>query len=79
MGCRATRPKDALVRIVRLPDGSADVDPSGKREGRGAYLCPSRECLETAAKRKALERALKSPVSPEVLERLRDRLAIGGA
>ncbi|HEY3268296.1 MAG TPA: YlxR family protein [Armatimonadota bacterium] len=71
VGCRTSRPKNELRRIVRAPDGTIDVDPSGKREGRGAYICPRAECLQAAVRRKALDRALKGPVAPDVVERLR--------
>lgn len=75
VGCRETRPKHCLVRIVRHADGMIRVDPSGKMEGRGAYLCPRPDCLELAVRRKALDRALKAPAPPEVVERLRREIA----
>lgn len=71
VGCRAARPKTELRRIVKRADGSIAVDPSGKMDGRGAYVCPNPDCLEKAVKRKALDRALKAPVPPEAVERLR--------
>ncbi len=71
VGCRAARPKGEMVRIVRAPDGSTVLDPSGKRPGRGAYVCPNPECLDKAVRRKALDRALKAPTPPDVVERLR--------
>lgn len=75
MGCRTARPKNELARIVREPDGSIGVDPSGKKPGRGAYVCPNGDCLKTAVLRKALDRALKAPVPPEAVEALRRALA----
>ncbi len=51
--------KRGLTRLVRLPDGHVAVDPTGKRAGRGAYICAEQTCWETALKRKAVERALK--------------------
>jgi predicted RNA-binding protein YlxR (DUF448 family) len=59
-----------LVRIVRNAEGGVDVDETGKKPGRGAYLCRTRDCWETALKRKAIEYALKIPVSAE------DKLAL---
>lgn len=75
VGCRSVRPKLELVRIVRRPDGQVEVDPGGKMSGRGAYICPSRECLEKAVAGKSLERALQAPIDAAVLTRLEERLA----
>lgn len=49
-----------MVRVVRTPDNTVEIDPSGKRAGRGAYICQQRSCWETALKRRSLERALKT-------------------
>ncbi len=65
VGCRQTQPKRALVRIVRTPEGQIAVDPTGKRAGRGAYLCRRRSCWEMALKRGSLEHALKTSLSEE--------------
>jgi len=54
-----------LVRIVRTPDGAVMVDETGKRSGRGAYLCRQRDCWETAVARRQLERALKVTLTAE--------------
>lgn len=70
IACRTARPKRELVRVVRTPDGSVIVDPTGKRSGRGAYLCPKRECVALAERRGALSRALGVPVPPAVLDAL---------
>lgn len=61
IACRKVDAKRGLVRVVRLADGHVAVDPTGKRAGRGAYVCHERGCWEQALKRKALERALKLP------------------
>jgi predicted RNA-binding protein YlxR (DUF448 family) len=66
IACRAEAGKHALVRIVRRAEGGAAVDRSGHAAGRGAYLHADAACMETARKRKALERALKTFVDPEV-------------
>lgn len=66
VGCRTVRPKRELVRVVRAPDGTVSVDLTGRRAGRGAYLCPSEACLDSAVKGKRLERALQRPIGPEV-------------
>lgn len=65
IACRKVDAKRGLIRLVRLPDGRVAIDPTGKRAGRGAYLCAERSCWEAALKRKAIERALK-------IERLHD-------
>jgi uncharacterized protein len=59
VACRQTGAKRGLVRIVRGIDGSVSIDPTGKRSGRGAYLCHSQECWHNALKRGILPRALK--------------------
>lgn len=74
VGCRTTRPKRELVRVVRTPEGAVELDPTGKRAGRGAYLCPSLDCLEQAVRGRRLERALRHPVDPAVLEQVRSAL-----
>ena len=65
VACRTTGAKRGLVRIVRTVDGRVEVDETGKKAGRGAYLCRSQDCWQTALKRKALEYALKVPISVE--------------
>ncbi|MDO4479099.1 MAG: YlxR family protein [Lachnospiraceae bacterium] len=73
IGCRRIRPKAELIRVIRTPEGEAVLDFSGRKNGRGAYLCADdAACLVTAQKKKALERALKVPVSEEVFLRLRE-------
>ena len=74
VGCRQVRPKRELVRVVRTPQGEVELDPTGKRAGRGAYLCPSVECLEKARRTHQLERTLQHPVDPAVWEALALRL-----
>lgn len=71
VGCRTMKEKRSLIRIVRTEDGSCRFDPTGKMNGRGAYLCPDPECLRKAVKSRALERALEIKVGEEVFERLR--------
>jgi uncharacterized protein len=64
--CRQTSAKRQLVRVVRTPDGSVTVDPTGKLSGRGAYLCDSPACWHAALKNHgALARALKVDIIPE--------------
>lgn len=70
VGCRQVRPKKELVRIVRTPEGLVEVDPTGKRSGRGAYVCPDPRCLELALKGKRLDAALEAAVPEEVVDGL---------
>lgn len=75
VGCREMRPKRELVRIVCSKEGAIAVDATGKAPGRGAYLCPRRECLERAVKSRALERAFSRKVEREVFDALASRLS----
>jgi predicted RNA-binding protein YlxR (DUF448 family) len=59
IACRVVEGKRALLRLVRSPDGTVSLDRTGKRSGRGAYLCATRECWEVALRRGMLERALR--------------------
>jgi predicted RNA-binding protein YlxR (DUF448 family) len=77
VGCGATRPKRELYRVVRTPDGQVLWDPTGKRAGRGAYVCGNPACLELALKHRKLERALAVDLEPDVVEALRK--AVGDA
>jgi uncharacterized protein len=63
VACRSVEGKRGLVRVVRTPEGSIQVDPTGKKNGRGAYLHASRTCWDTALKRKTLQHALKAEIS----------------
>jgi|SRR3954466_7599887 predicted RNA-binding protein YlxR (DUF448 family) len=65
VACRQTGAKRGLVRIVRATDGSVAIDDTGKRSGRGAYLCHTPECWRAALKRGVLPRALKLDTIPE--------------
>ena len=65
VACQTSRPKRELIRVVRTPEGAILVDETGKRNGRGAYLCAQRSCWETAVGHKHLERALEVAVSAE--------------
>lgn len=75
IGCRQTGDKRDFWRLVRTPEGRVEVDPTGRQAGRGAYLCPKADCLERAFSGKKLESALRTAVSAETSERLREDLA----
>lgn len=66
LGCREMKPKRALLRVVRSPEGVVGLDRNGKSPGRGAYICPEPECLKKAVRTKALARALDVQIPEEV-------------
>lgn len=70
VACREKRDKRTLTRIVRSPDGEVAVDLTGKRPGRGAYLCEKRACWEKALHTNLLDRALQTSVSDAEKETL---------
>ena len=72
VACRTVRSKRELVRVVRTSEGAVMVDETGKRNGRGAYLCRQRGCWETALERGQLERALKVTLDAETKAQLRE-------
>lgn len=65
VACRQKRPKWELVRIVRTPLGTLEIDSRGKKAGRGAYLCKLQSCWEVGLTKKRLEHALKVEIGPE--------------
>lgn len=71
IACRQKRSKRELIRVVRTPEGRIEVDPKGKRSGRGAYLCYDPECWDAALERGSLGRALKCAVDAETVAALR--------
>jgi predicted RNA-binding protein YlxR (DUF448 family) len=69
--------KKELVRIVRTPEGEILIDPTGKKSGRGVYLCPDPGCLERAEKGRRLEKSLNRSISGEVMEALKEGISRG--
>ncbi|MGH2478144.1 MAG: RNase P modulator RnpM [Ktedonobacteraceae bacterium] len=65
IACRESKPKRELLRIVRTPDGHVLLDATGKKAGRGAYLCAKLSCWENALKRKRLEQTFEVAISSE--------------
>ena len=70
LGCMVTFPKKELVRIVRLPDGTVELDLTGKKSGRGAYICKSSACLKKAIKSKRIQNNLEVEISEALIEAL---------
>ena len=69
-GCRQGKHKIELVRVVKSPEGDISVDLTGKKSGRGAYICRDVKCLEKARKARCFERAFECQISNEIYERL---------
>lgn len=70
-GCGSSSDKRAFVRFVRTPQGHVEVDSTGKANGRGAYLCATPDCFETARKRRRLDSALRVNLQEDDYTRLR--------
>ncbi len=70
LGCMESFPKKDLVRVVRTPDGSVQMDLTGKKSGRGAYICKSKTCLKKAIKSKRIQNNLEVEISEELIETL---------
>lgn len=71
IACREGKPKKELIRIVKNKDGQVSVDLTGKAQGRGAYLCPSVQCLEKAYKSNALSRALECSMNDDMFAEIK--------
>ena len=70
IGCGESKNKKEMIRILKTPEGEFILDATGRKNGRGAYLCPSKECLRKAIKGKGLERSFKMASPREVYETL---------
>ena len=70
VGCGEMKPKKELIRILRTEEEEFVIDTTGKKNGRGAYLCPQKACIEQAVKNRGLERSFKQAIPQEVYERL---------
>ncbi len=73
-GCMEMKPKKELIRVVKSPEGEVSVDLTGKKSGRGAYICKDKECLEKAFKTKRLSRNLDVAINEEIYNRLREEI-----
>lgn len=70
IGCGESKPKKELVRVVREPEGTLCVDLTGKKNGRGAYICRDTECLKKARKGRRLEKSFSMQIPDEVYDEL---------
>lgn len=78
IGCGEMKTKKELLRILRTEDGNIVLDATGRKNGRGAYICPNTECLKKAIKSKGLERSFKMAVSSEVYDSLTKEIEVFG-
>ena len=69
-GCGEMKDKRKMIRVLKTSEGEIVIDKTGKKNGRGAYLCPSKECFEKAVKNKGLERSLKIAIPQEIYGQL---------
>ena len=75
LGCQEMKPKKELLRIVKTPEGNIELDPTGKRNGRGAYLCPDMNCFKIATKERRFRKAFSVDVDNEVLGLLEGKIS----
>ncbi len=73
-GCNEMKPKKELVRVIKTPEDEILIDLTGKKNGRGAYICHSEECLAKAIKTKAIERSLSCKITDEIYGRLKEEI-----
>ncbi len=74
LGCNEHKPKNELLRVLRTPDGEIVLDFTGKRSGRGAYICYDSKCLKKARKSKRIESNLEVSISDEIYEHMESEL-----
>ena len=76
LGCREMKAKKELIRVVRSPEGEISLDLTGKKNGRGSYVCKDAECFKKALKRKSFERAFGVKIPEEVAENIEKELSL---
>ena len=74
IGCQEMRLKKELTRVIRTPEGEICIDATGKKNGRGAYVCPDAKCLKKAQKAKRIERAFDCAIPDEIFEKMEQEL-----
>ena len=70
IGCQEMKEKKGMVRVIKTPEETIELDTTGRKNGRGEYICPRMECFMKARKSKGLERSLKTSIPQEVYEEL---------
>ncbi|RGS82947.1 YlxR family protein [Coprococcus sp. AF21-14LB] len=76
VGCQEMKAKKEMIRIVRTEEQDFLLDATGRKNGRGAYICPSSECLEKAIKNRGLERSFKQAIPKEVYDELCKEMSV---
>ena len=76
-GCGEHFPKNTLIRVLRTPEGEIVLDLTGKRSGRGAYICKNAACLKKARKSRRIESSLDCAISDELYEKMEEELTVG--
>lgn len=74
VGCGEMKEKRELIRVLKIAENEIVLDETGKKNGRGAYLCKSAECFKKAKKSKGLERSLKTAIPEEIYEKLQEEM-----
>jgi len=74
IGCKEMKPKNELIRIVRTTDNKIEIDPTGKKSGRGAYLCKNDKCIEASMRENKLSKALDFHVTKEMVLNIKEEL-----
>lgn len=75
-GCGEMKNKKELIRVIKTPEDEIVIDFTGKKNGRGAYLCNSYDCFQKARKTKAIERSLKTTIPDEIYDQLEKELKV---
>jgi len=73
LGCREMKPKSELTRVVKAPDGEVSIDSTGKKPGRGAYVCHNENCLKRIIKSNAFSRAFKTKIPDEIIQTINEK------
>ena len=76
VGCQEMKSKKEMMRVLKTSENTFELDATGKKNGRGAYICCSKECLEKAIKSKGLERSFKQAFPKEVYETLKKEMEV---
>ena len=76
VGCQEMKSKKEMIRVIRTSEGEFLLDATGRKNGRGAYLCPDSNCLAKAVKNKGLERSFKQAIPKEVYEALEKEMEV---
>lgn len=74
-GCREMKSKREMIRVIRTTENEICIDATGRKNGRGAYICPNMDCLKLAIKNRGLERSLKTAIPESVYQQLEEEMS----